>query len=343
MHFLIAVVVASTALFPVDAQRTPAKPRRPAAQQRTQAPPQPSIEEVIAVQVALTREGFSTGVIDGRMGVNTTRALDAYRKQRASDPAPSPEPLVAYQITDEDAAGPFEPEIPTDLMEQSKLPALSYRSVAELLAERFHTTPEILKKLNPDAAMNAGTSIRVPNVDAFMLPSTSASKPAQAASTSKPQQGRAVGTTGRAAAASTPALDPVVITVSRSGSSLTVTSQDGRILYFAPVTTGSEHDPLPLGDWNVTGVYYNPPFRYNPDLFWDANPSHSKATIPRGPNGPIGVVWIDLTKEHYGIHGAPEPSQIGRTQSHGCVRLTNWDAVKVAGMVGPGTPVRFVE
>ena len=103
----------------------------------------------------------------------------------------------------------------------------------------------------------------------------------------------------------------------------------------------ASHDPLPIGEWKVTGVQKNPSFHYNPDLFWDAEPSHSKATIPPGPNNPVGVVWIDLSKEHYGLHGTPEPGNIGHTESHGCVRMTNWDAARVAALVKPGTPVLF--
>ena len=93
----------------------------------------------------------------------------------------------------------------------------------------------------------------------------------------------------------------------------------------------------------MNGVSLNPPFRYNPDLFWDADPTHSKAVIPPGPNNPVGLVWIDISKEHYGLHGTPEPSTIGRTESHGCVRLTNWDALRLASLVKPGTPVVFRE
>jgi lipoprotein-anchoring transpeptidase ErfK/SrfK len=135
----------------------------------------------------------------------------------------------------------------------------------------------------------------------------------------------------------------VVVTVSKSTSALTVTDPSGRVLMYAPVTTGSEQDPLPLGEWKVNGVSLNPTFNYNPELFWDADPAHSKAKIPPGPNNPVGLVWIDLSKEHYGIHGSPEPTTIGKTESHGCVRLTNWDAVKLAGMVRPGTRVVFTE
>ena len=98
----------------------------------------------------------------------------------------------------------------------------------------------------------------------------------------------------------------------RATSTLTV-QQGDQVLFFAPVSAGSEHDPLPIGDWKVKGVARNPTFNYNPDLFWDADPEHSKAKIPAGPNNPVGVVWIDLSKEHYGIHGTPEPRTIGKT------------------------------
>jgi lipoprotein-anchoring transpeptidase ErfK/SrfK len=109
------------------------------------------------------------------------------------------------------------------------------------------------------------------------------------------------------------------------------------------VTTGSGHDPLPIGNWKVTSVHTLPPFQYNPDLFWDADPSHSKATIKPGPNNPVGIAWIDLSKEHYGIHGSPEPSRIGHVQSHGCVRLTNWDVQRVMKWAQAGAPVVFRE
>jgi len=115
------------------------------------------------------------------------------------------------------------------------------------------------------------------------------------------------------------------------------------VIMHAPVTSGSEHDPLPIGPWTITAVARNPRFNYNPDLFWDADPAHAKAKIPPGPNSPVGAVWIDISKPHYGIHGTPEPSAVGHTASHGCVRLTNWDALRLAAMVGKGTPVEFVE
>ena len=113
----------------------------------------------------------------------------------------------------------------------------------------------------------------------------------------------------------------------------------GAIVFHAPVTVGSENDPLPVGEWKVNGVSRNPVFNYNPKLFWDGDPTHAKAKIPAGPNNPVGVAWIDLSKEHYGIHGTPEPSRIGYTESHGCIRLSNWDVMRLAAMVSPGTKV----
>lgn len=131
------------------------------------------------------------------------------------------------------------------------------------------------------------------------------------------------------------------IVVSKRGGTLKAYDAGGKLVAEFTVTSGSSHDPLPIGEWKVNGVTRNPPFHYNPDLFWDAKATDEKATLPPGPNGPVGVVWIDINKEHYGIHGTPEPQTIGRTESHGCVRLTNWDAARLAQMVSPGTKVVF--
>jgi lipoprotein-anchoring transpeptidase ErfK/SrfK len=140
-------------------------------------------------------------------------------------------------------------------------------------------------------------------------------------------------------AAEQPAIEKIV--VDKSDGWLRAMGPNDKIIAQFPVTTGSSRDPLPLGNWTVKGVARNPEFHYNPKLFWDVSDSKEKQLLQPGPNSPVGVVWIDLSKPHYGIHGTGEPSTIGRAESHGCVRLTNWDAAKLAGMVKPGTKVVF--
>jgi len=310
----------------------------------------PQARRVLAVQVALDRAGFSPGVIDATTGGNTDRALRAYQEARRLDANAQIDdrlmtslgevvayPVASYAINSDDLAGPFVQRVPEDMMDKAKLPTLTYTSVLELLSERFHASPKLLQRLNPNATFTQGDIIFVPNVEAFQAPGLkTVRQQTSAAPTGAGQKDAA-----RAISSGAPAkgVDAVTVIVTESTKTLTVENAAGETILHAPVTVGSANDPLPEGEWNVNGVSVNPPFNYNPNLFWDRDPSHAKAKIPPGPNNPVGVVWIDLSKEHYGIHGTPEPSRIGYTQSHGCIRLTNWDAMRLAALVMPGTKV----
>jgi len=275
---------------------------------------------VLRAQILLDRAHFSCGELDGEFGSNLEKTVAAFQQARNLQPSRSVDAatwaalnadqapaLMSYSISPEDVKGPFE-KIPAEMTEQAKLPALGYSSPLEELSERFHVAPAVLQALNPGVDFaKVGQSIQAPNV-VTMPP-------------------------GKAAR----------VEVSKSESSVRAYDAENHLLAFYVATIGSEHDPLPVGDWKIRGVAHNPVFHYNPDLFWDAKATDEKATIKAGPNNPVGVVWIDLSKEHYGIHGTPEPSRIGHTTSHGCIRLANWDAAELASMVKPGLPAILKE
>jgi len=317
---LIFCVLFGAGAIPTSAQQS--RQHRTQHKHATKKPSPPPIDEnALKTQVMLDRAGYSPGEIDGQMNASTQKALAVFTKYGGNAAALPADEVTTYRLTDQDVAGPFTPEIPRSMMEMAKLDALNYKSVAEKLGEQFHCSPTLLHRLNPNAKFAASEEIKVPNVIHDVAPVG-------------PPRGSQTDPTNPAA---------TTVKVSKSGSDLIVTDGANHILMYAPVTSGSEHDPLPIGDWKVTGVQHNPKFHYNPKLFWDAKSTDTKTTIQPGPNNPVGVVWIDLSRPHYGLHGTPEPSLIGKTTSHGCVRLTNWDAEKLAGLVRPGTRVLFTE
>ena len=295
------------------------------------------------VQVILDKLNFAPGVLDGKGGQSLVAALKGFQESRglpvtgrvdsttlhALYPYRGWRPTKTLALDASVLAGPFTNPLPKDPAEQAKLPALGYRDAMEALAERFHTTPATLVALNPPGTrLAAGALIVFPNA----LPGSrdyKAGDPAWRATLTSLNVDANQPTAAR-------------VMVSKSQGVLKVYDAQDRLVAQFPATMGSEHDPLPIGTWKIQGISQNPKFHYNPDLFWDAKASAEKATLPPGPNNSVGVAWIDLSKPHYGIHGTPEPSTIGRAESHGCIRLANWDVARLSLMVKAGVPAVFV-
>jgi lipoprotein-anchoring transpeptidase ErfK/SrfK len=277
--------------------------------------------EITALQVFLDREGASPGVIDGKMGLNVSKAILAYEKITGEklDPNNSEDiltrlglngglPVMNYTITSADAAGPYVAAIPEDYSVKATLPAMSYTSVTEALGERFHMDENYLKELNPGADFTIpGTVIKV--INPGILRKASVAR----------------------------------IIADKARKQLFAYDDAGALVAAYPASIGSSDTPSPSGVHLVDRVALDPNYTYNPKINFQQGENTKVLTIPPGPNGPVGTVWIALDKPTYGIHGTPDPSRIGKTQSHGCIRLTNWDATELAKMVKIGVTVEFID
>jgi lipoprotein-anchoring transpeptidase ErfK/SrfK len=274
-------------------------------------------------EVLLDRLDISPGIIDGRTGENLGKAIAAFQRSRGVAAngkldratwdklceATSAPALIAYTIVDDDVRGPFVPDIPRDLEGMSRLSSLGYRNAAELLAEKFHTSEEVIALLNPGKTVDrAGTVITVPNVT----------------------DGRPSGQVFR-------------IEVDKPAGAVRALGRHDELVAFYPASVGSTEKPAPSGTYNVRRIARDPTYHYDPKFQFKGVKTDRELTIAPGPNNPVGLVWIGLTKESYGIHGTSHPETIGKTGSHGCVRMTNWDALDLAKRVRKGAPVAFLE
>lgn len=280
-------------------------------------PPATPDPAIVHLQILLDRAGASPGVIDGFDGDNVRKAIRAFEAMQGltADGAidadmlaalATPGPMIGgYAITPEDVAA-IVPPIPDDYAEKAKRDFLGYSRVTEELAERFHMDEDLFKALNPAAQFVAGETVLV--------------------------------------AAYGPDRDGKVarIEADKSARQLRAYDAEGGLIVAYPATIGSDDNPSPAGSHLIAAVAPMPNYTYDPGVNFQQGDNTEKLIIPPGPNGPVGSMWIDLTDPTFGIHGTPEPSKIDKTQSHGCVRLTNWDAEELSKMVEPGVPVAFI-
>jgi lipoprotein-anchoring transpeptidase ErfK/SrfK len=278
----------------------------------------------VRLQVLLAKAHFSPGEIDGKFGENAKKALRAYAEAQQLPSADrlteevwkalraDDRPVTSnYTITDKDVAGPFLEKLPSKMEDMKDIPKLGYTSPREAIAEKFHMSEQLLTALNPGKKFDrAGETIVVTDT--------------------------AVGENGESAEANR-------VEVDKARQTVTLFDKSNTLIGFYPATVGSEEKPSPSGTLKVTKVSRNPTYRYNPDYKFKGVRSNKPFTIKPGPNNPVGTVWISLSAEGYGIHGTPAPGKVSKTESHGCVRLTNWDAERVAASVAKGTRVEFVD
>lgn len=329
---------------------------RKKASHQARDPNKTDIEAAVRLQVFLDRANFSPGKIDGHYNDLTWKALTLYRQSRGeqiqtpppqSNHRPNSAPdvtgldlpsadqvFVPYTITDADvqAVGPLS----ANVAQQAKLKFLPYRTVADAIAEKFHSDIRLLEHLNPGKlkTAKAGDQLMVPNVEPFELASVKDIKPGSEQAANEMEDQPDV----QGATPSEPVNTGVVVKVDTKANTLEVL-QGEKLIAAYPVTVGSAHTASPIGEWKVRGVAKMPTFRWDKEMLKHGNRSGNFYLLRPGPRNPVGVMWIALNKKGIGIHGTNDPASIGHAASHGCVRLANWDIVRVATKIKPGDNV----
>ena len=278
---------------------------------------------IVAAQVLLSRRSTSPGEIDGIDGENFRKALAQFRRGNglgdddefdrqtwlALTTGSSSQIVTSYTLTKKDVSTRFARSIPRDYARQARLRRLAYTSPREMLAERFHMSEGLLKALNPKANFRrVGESIAVVSVER---------KPVY--------------------------VEAERIEANKTTGMVVIYGPGDLILASYPATIGSDDTPSPTGEYTVERIVKNPTYHYDPKKNFQQGRNKRNLVLPRGPNNPVGTVWIALSKPTFGIHGTPEPSKVSKTSSHGCVRLTNWDAEELASVARKGLTVRFVD
>jgi lipoprotein-anchoring transpeptidase ErfK/SrfK len=346
----VALVIASGG--PASARKKKGHTPPPAAHKRSDA----EIEAATQLQVFLDRANFSPGKLDGHYSDFTLKALALYRQSRDEPAARPSKPdtapdlngidmasvvpvFIQYTVTEADLqnVGP----LPNVVPEKAKLKALLYRDAGEEIAEKFHCDEKFLGELNPGkngGALKPGDQVRVPNVEPFELDAVKDLKPGseiapEVANDIPDQLEQKPDPNSQPAAAAKTSVKVDVKT-----NMLGVFEED-KIIAAYLVTVGSTQTATPIGEWKVRGVAKVPTFRWDERMLKRGERSKNFHMLPPGPNSPVGVIWIALNKRGIGIHGTDDPNTIGQAVSHGCIRLANWDVVRLAGRVKAGVPV----